>query len=386
MKNRFLTVETSCDETAVSLWEVGIDGSMFEFKRLFSYVLSQVDIHKKYGGVFPSLAKIEHKKNLPVVLDILRNEVGDMVEYVQISGGNDYGDDHLNSLQESLVGKMVPVVDGVYVTAGPGLAPALWVGCNFATIIAREIGCWVRPVNHMAGHFYSVFIDGDEFQIDVDKLGFPQLALLVSGGHTELVVSESVGEFRRLGVTMDDAVGEAFDKVARLLGLEYPGGPKISMLADQGRRLGLKPDFKLPRPMISSGDLNFSFSGLKTAVLRLVRGIEGEMSDEFRMMIAMEFEDSVADVLVKKLTMAADMIDPEVCIFAGGVSANRYLRKRLSEVFDGEVLVPAPGLSGDNSDMILVAGVLCDSVRGDMRLMDGKVEAKSNWSIDMCNS
>ena len=256
----------------------------------------------------------------------------------------------------------------ICITNGPGLEPALWVGVNFARALNLVWGIPIVPVNHMDGHVVSVFAEGDEFEVAPPL--FPALALLISGGHTELVVMKSWGEYQKIGHTQDDAVGEAFDKVARLLGLEYPGGPKISRYAEAFRtranELEKKAAYDLfPRPMKSSGDFHFSFSGLKTAVRYYVEGYAdkhgGIVDDAAKEMIAFAFEEAVTDVLLYKTKKAIAEHGAKTLIIAGGVAANTYIRSSFQSLLadeypDVELKIPDLALTGDNSLMIGVAG------------------------------
>lgn len=321
---KILAIETSCDETAVALLECTGKLNSPKFKVLGNSLISQIELHKDYGGVYPMLAKREHQKNLPILLK--------------------------KTLEEAHESK----ADYICVTSGPGLEPALWVGILFAEEIGKEWNVPVIPVNHMEGHIYSVLNDIHP------KFEFPAIALLVSGGHTELVKMDDYGVYEIVGKTRDDAVGEAFDKVARLLELPYPGGPKISILAELHRQKGLVPSFEFPRPMIHSKDLDFSFSGLKTSVLYKLRDIE--ITEEVREEFARAFEDAAIEVLIEKTRRAIDKFAPQTLIVAGGVSLNIHLQRelsKLSEEFPNLVLrIPPPPLTGDNAVMIGMAGFM----------------------------
>jgi len=326
---KILAIETSCDESAVALLECEgkLDSPKFEI--LGNSLISQIELHKDYGGVYPTLAKREHQKNLPPLLNKTLTEAGENLEK--------------------------PKIDYVCVTSGPGLEPALWVGILFAEELGKKWNVPVIPVNHMEGHIYSVL------NAENPNLDFPVLTLLVSGGHTELVKMENHGEYEIVGKTRDDAVGEAFDKVARLLDLPYPGGPKISTLAELHRRKGLIPSFKFPKPMIHSKDLDFSFSGLKTSVLYKLRGVD-VVTEEVREEFARAFEDSAIEVLVDKTRRAINQFAPKSLIVAGGVSLNIHLRRELSKLvgeFPNLVLrTPENSLTGDNAVMIGMAGYM----------------------------
>ncbi len=326
---KILAIETSCDETAVALLECTGELDSPRFKVLGNSLISQIELHKDYGGVYPMLAKREHQKNLAPLLHKTLIEAGENPNR--------------------------PQIDYIAVTSGPGLEPALWVGILFAEEIGKEWNVPVIPINHMEGHIYSVLEAGSKNY--ESRIEFPALALLVSGGHTELVTMNDYGSYEIVGKTRDDAVGEAFDKVARLLELPYPGGPKISILAELHRQKGLIPSFKFPKPMIHSKDLNFSFSGLKTSVLYKLK--DTEITEVVREEFARAFEDAAVEVLIEKTRRAIDKFAPQTLIVAGGVSLNIHLQEelsKLSEEFPNLILrIPPPSLTGDNAVMIGMA-------------------------------
>ncbi|HEY4501435.1 MAG: tRNA (adenosine(37)-N6)-threonylcarbamoyltransferase complex transferase subunit TsaD [Candidatus Ryanbacteria bacterium RIFCSPHIGHO2_02_FULL_48_12] len=338
---RILAIETSCDETAIAIVECSGNETSARFTVLGNALLSQVEIHKEYGGVVPMLAKREHQKNLPHILD------------------------------KAIAEANVPLqdIDAIAVTAGPGLEPALWVGINFAKALALV---WNKPlvaVNHMEGHLLASLSEKIGEQLSISNLQFPILALLISGGHTELVLMKKWLEYELVGQTRDDAVGEAFDKVARMLGLPYPGGLEISRLAEEVRSLGFvnpssdegftKP-FILPRPMIDSGTCDFSFAGLKTAVLYLLKKIP-DISEKEKQHIAHEFENAVADVLWKKTALALEQTSAQTLVIGGGVSANTHIRRVFKNSVDIRypqvtLRIPTASLTTDNAVMIAIAG------------------------------
>ncbi len=379
---RILGIETSCDETAVCLIEAGSDlprvdagkagfGPSFKWKTLGNALISQAAMHAEFGGVFPNLAKREHAKNLvPLLVQALKSEPSSATE-------TSFEADKLAKLLErepELLAQLVPFlekngkpdIDAIAVTYGPGLEPALWVGINFAKALSLAWDVPIVAVNHMEGHIVmSLMSHPDTSQkskvsgCEMESFEFPILALLISGGHTELVLSKEFGQYELIGQTRDDAAGEAFDKVARLLGLGYPGGPEISRLAAEARSLGLAANFKLPRPMQNEDTFDFSFSGLKTAVRRLVDG--KELSEDEKKKIAREFEDAVADVLVAKTLRAVEELGAATVVVGGGVSANTYIRARLAEALEkdnnlAKLLIPPPELATDNALMIGLAG------------------------------
>ena len=397
-----LGIETSCDETALALIETRGDfvSNDFECRVIASLVHSQAELHSAYGGVFPTLAKREHGKNLvPLLQKILSEYEAEQKHHssaLSVSVKNDasvpqnepYREADFEGVLESfkaeletkdpdLFGsinaasflKIIPSIDRIAVTEGPGLEPTLWVGINFAKFLAKLWNVPLIPVNHMEGHIVASLLRSDIAHGDWQKLNdlpLPALALLISGGHTELVKINKLGDYELVGMTRDDAVGEAFDKSARLLGLKYPGGPQLAVLADQARNEDVKSLIKLPRPMIGSKDLNFSFSGLKTAVLYAIRdqmkksNLESveTLDESFKKGLAREFEDAVTETLISKLHQAVELIGVRSVIIGGGVSANKMLRKsfvNLEKEYDIPFYLPTSHTSGDNALMIALA-------------------------------
>ncbi|MDO8231672.1 MAG: tRNA (adenosine(37)-N6)-threonylcarbamoyltransferase complex transferase subunit TsaD [bacterium] len=366
---RILGIETSCDETAIAILECKGDEKYAEFTVLGNALLSQIDIHKEYGGVFPALAKREHAKNLVPILEAVLEEAELLREDTQI-----ITEETRNKLSEILAREPglseaffefisecePPEIDVIAVTAGPGLEPALWVGINFAHALAFV---WNKPliaVNHMEGHLLSALAQNENGVLTITKTNLPVLGLLISGGHTELVVMNEWLKYELVGETRDDAVGEAFDKVARMLNLPYPGGPEISRLAETTRNVSSETLFKLPRPMIDSGTCDFSFAGLKTAVLNLLKTKEG-LTDEEKRHIAHEFENAVADVLWKKTSLAIEETGAQTLVIGGGVSANTHIRRVFTEKIKSEhsdiaLHIPSAALTTDNAIMIAMAG------------------------------
>ncbi len=366
---RILSIETSCDETAISIIEATGEFPQATYEILANQLYSQVAIHAEYGGVFPALAKREHAKTLVPLLtnaleeaELLSEGTHDRLtdtNRTQLASMLEREPALLEALLTFAETHQEPEVDLIAVTVGPGLEPALWVGVNFAKALALLWNKNVVPVNHMEGHIlasiFDVVVDNE-----LAAVTFPAVALLVSGGHTELVLMRDWGQYEKIGATRDDAVGEAFDKVARLMGVPYPGGPELSKLAAQGRKANLPPyKADLPRPMLHSGDLDFSFSGLKTSVRNAVEG--HVLTDTDKEALARDFEDAVVTVLIKKTSDAIARHGAQTLIVGGGVSANHYLRQELHTHFltehpDCEVYFPTPGLSTDNSVMIALAG------------------------------
>lgn len=354
---KILAIETSCDETAVCIIEATGDAAAPVFTVRGNALLSQAQIHAQYGGVFPNVAKREHQQNLvPILSEALRlaGELKDGASSEETIAELDHilsREPELKTfLAEFLRAHGKPTVDCIAVTHGPGLEPALWVGVNFAKALAHAWQLPIVPVNHMEGHIVASVYGHT-------GIAYPAIALLVSGGHTELLKVHAIGSYELLGSTRDDAAGECFDKCARLMELSYPGGPEISRLAAEARAQKLPPTFALPRPMIDTPDFEFSFSGLKTAVLRTLEK-HGQVSDDERRALAREVEDAIVDVLVKKSLKAADAHNARTIIVGGGVSANAHLRERLTESAtrsDLVVLFPPHELSTDNAVMIAMA-------------------------------
>jgi N6-L-threonylcarbamoyladenine synthase len=362
-----LGIETSCDETAVCLMEANGDISDPAFRVLGNALYSQVKIHAEYGGVFPAVAKREHAKNLVPLFKKALEDAGMLAG--KEPNEADLSDELKATIQkrlerepglaDALLGLAAlmekPAIDIISVTAGPGLEPALWVGINFALALGELWNIPVIPANHMEGHILSPL-----FHSNISNpVAFPALALLISGGHTELVLIKGWTEYEVIGQTRDDAVGEAFDKVARLLSLPYPGGPQISKLAAGARIAHTTPRFNLPRPMLKSGDYDFSFSGIKTSVLYALKKLPA-IEDAEKKEMALEFEDAVTEVLVAKTRTALESYEIKTLILGGGVIANTFIReafKKLAQEFHGmRLLIPDLDLSTDNAVMIAIAG------------------------------
>jgi len=326
-----LGLETSCDETGVALFDTerGLIGQALH---------SQVDLHAVYGGVVPEIASRDHiRRLLPLIQEVL-DEAG------------------------------IERPDAIAYTAGPGLVGALMVGAGLASGLGLAWNCPVVPIHHMEGHLLAPMLEDDAPE-------FPFLALLVSGGHTMLVSVQALGEYQVLGSTLDDAVGEAFDKTAKLLGLSYPGGPALAALAAKGN----DEAFHLPRPMLNREGFDFSFSGLKTAVMLQVREAQAQGNlDAVRADIAASFQRAAVDTLVARTLKAAKSQRAERIVVAGGVGANTLLREELAAQFEGSVFYPRLEYCTDNGAMIAVAGA--------MRLADAQkpatIQAMARWSLD----
>lgn len=334
---RVLGIETSCDETGVAVYDAA-RGIVAEA------LASQIERHRPYGGIVPELASRDHIAKLAGL-------VRQVLAEAEIEPG---------------------ALDGIAYTAGPGLIGALMVGGSFAASMAYGLGIPAVPIHHMEAHLLVA-------RLEAESLDFPFVALLVSGGHSMLVDVEAVGRYRVVGNTLDDAAGEAFDKVARLLDLPYPGGPELARLAETGD----PARYELPRPLIDRG-LDMSFSGLKTAVRRIVDAARetGPLSDQARRDLAASFQAAVVDTLAAKCARAVEERDRRCLIVAGGVGANRALRARLAawgETSGVAVHYPRPALCTDNGAMIAYAGAvrLDPGAAPDYRIM-----ARPRWPLE----
>lgn len=341
-----LAIETSCDETAASVLRGDIKTKAPKFKFLSSVVKSQISIHKKTGGVVPEVAAREHMQNILPVTE--------------------------KALTDAKL--TLDKVDYVAVTSGPGLVVALIVGTEFAKGLALASKIPLLPTNHMEGHLYSAFADKPE------KVQFPVLSIIVSGGHTMFVLLKDYKNYKVIGNTVDDAAGEAFDKVARLLNLPYPGGPEISKLAQSG-----KTDIKFPRPMVNEKNFNFSFSGLKTAVLYYMDKLKtkGMVTKQQKADIAMSFENAVTDVLTRKAFRAVQKYNCKTVALSGGVAANKKLRADLEAMCkENKVAFTVPDfeLCTDNAQMIALAAYF--NLRAGKKPSEAsKVKADPAWEI-----
>ncbi|WP_064497656.1 tRNA (adenosine(37)-N6)-threonylcarbamoyltransferase complex transferase subunit TsaD [Bacillus safensis] len=321
-----LGIETSCDETAASIVKNGK-------KIVANVVASQIDSHKRFGGVVPEIASRHHVEQVTIVL-----------EEVMTQAGMSFKD-----------------LDAIAVTEGPGLVGALLIGVNAAKALSFAHQIPLVGVHHIAGHIYANQL--------VDELEFPCLALVVSGGHTELVLMKEHGSFEVIGETLDDAAGEAYDKVARTMGLPYPGGPHIDRLAHEG-----EPTIKLPRAWLEEGSYHFSFSGLKSAVINTLHNASQKGETIAPENLAASFQASVIEVLVGKTLKAAEAYGVKQVVLAGGVAANKGLREALTSAFtklpDVKVIIPPLSLCTDNAAMIAAAGTIAfeKGIRGDMAM------------------
>ena len=357
-----LAIETSCDDTCVSILKIYPvkcrsaailpKSKLFNRVKILSNIVSsQVEIHKKYGGIYPTMAKREHQKNLLPVLKKAFKKAG-IKNFVK------------------------PKIDFIAVTVGPGLEPCLWTGVNFAKSLAHLWNLKIIPVNHIEAHIFANFISQPANKI---QNTFPAICLVVSGGHTQLILMKDFGkyknhaslrsaepcflpsvEYKILGETRDDAAGECFDKTARILGLGYPGGPAIAEQAARLSGINDKLSINLPRPMIYSKDYDFSFSGLKTAVLYKTRNEKRETRNKkYIQVMSAEIQQAVIDVLIKKTIKAAKDYKVKTIMLGGGVTANQELRKQFGEKIKKELsniqyLTPNIKFCTDNAAMIAI--------------------------------
>lgn len=334
-----LGIETSCDETGLALY----DGA---HRRLLGHVLhTQIALHAQYGGVVPELASRDHVSRLIPLLDQLLAEAGVTPD----------------------------AVDAIAYTAGPGLMGALLVGACFAQGLAFAWGVPAIPVHHMEGHLLAPMLEEQ-------RPDFPFVALLVSGGHTQLMAVEGVGQYQLLGESVDDAAGEAFDKASKMMGLGYPGGPHIAACAERG----VAGRFRFPRPMVDRPGLDFSFSGLKTFCLTTLERLQREqglVSEQDKADVAWAFQDAVVDTLLIKCKRALQQTGMKQLVMAGGVSANRELRGRLQQYAQGrgiQLFYPRPAFCTDNGAMIALAGFerLKLGAQGDLR-----ISTRARWPL-----
>ncbi|MEK7541148.1 MAG: tRNA (adenosine(37)-N6)-threonylcarbamoyltransferase complex transferase subunit TsaD [Patescibacteria group bacterium] len=403
-----LAIETSCDDTGVAILEVSKTG---DFKVLSNIVSSQIEIHKKYGGVYPMLAKREHQKNLVSALEKALEKAGLLNQNPKIKTQNENSKfkiiNEILKREPGLYKKLISFlkkyenpntcpepsrrIDLISVTQGPGLEPCLWVGINFAKALSFFWDIPIIPVNHIESHILVNFLNQHPIR-------FPAVCLVVSGGHTQLILMKKpfdltqgkLGSYKILGETRDDAAGECFDKCAKILGLGYPGGPIISELAG-GRRASAK----LPRPMINTKDFDFSFSGLKTAVLYHHRKqpVKIQKSKEYIIEMCAEIQQAIIDVLIKKTIKASKDYKAKTIILGGGVSANSELRLQFQSAVtrhceEGKtrrsnlsLIFPPTNLSTDNALMTAIAGYFHRNkkiARSDF----AKLKAESNLRID----
>jgi len=332
-------IDTSCDDTCIAV----LEARNKKIKILSNIISSQTNLHTKYGGVYPFLAKREHQKNLPIVL------------------------------KKALKKAKNPKIDLIGITVGPGLEPCLWTGVNFAKDLSDTLVKPLIPVNHIEAHILANFVGKSQIS-NLKSQIFPAVCLVVSGGHTQLILMRGIGKYKLIGETRDDAAGECLDKVARILGLGYPGGPVIAALAAMKLKVkNEKLKINLPRPMMYTKDYDFSFSGLKTAVLYKVQSEKRKIkSEKYIQEMCREVQQAVIDVLIHKTLRAAKDYKVKSIILGGGVAANDELRKQLQERIKKEIpntkyLIPDTKYCTDNAVMIAITALF------------NKKKATKNW-------
>ena len=339
----FLGIETSCDETAAAVIRENDEGTA---DILSNVVSSQIEEHKKFGGVVPELAARAHLENIEYIID--------------------------TALKESVT--TINKIDGVAATAGPGLIVCLTVGLNIGKSIAAFSNKPLIGVNHLEGHALSPGLN--------EKIKFPYLLLLISGGHSQYLIVKDVNEYEQLGTTIDDALGEAFDKTAKMLDLGYPGGPNVEKFSKEGD----ENFYKLPEPIINKAGCNLSFAGLKTAVLRESKKINGNVKLKYN--LAASFQKTINKILYKKTKIAVEMFKEKTkkenfqLIVAGGVAANKTIRENLTQLsneMNFEIIYPDLKFCGDNASMIAWAGI--QRFKKDL-IDDLNITAKSRWPLD----
>jgi len=376
---KILGIDTSCDETSISIVE--IRGKNFQIKKikiLANIISSQVKIHKKYGGVFPFLAKREHQKNLiPVFKEALKESFLLETKGKKITEKESEilkkifkKDEELSkNFLKFLENYWFKKIDLIGITIGPGLEPCLWTGINFVKAISFLGKIKIMPVNHIKAHIYANWLENKE--ILKEKNLFPAIALVVSGGHTELILMKDFNKLKILGQTRDDAAGECFDKVARILGLPYPGGPEIEKMAKKFELSNLKEkrlsqdysvklNFSLPRPMIYHKNYDFSFSGLKTALFYKIKENPKLKNKKYLPIICFEVQQAIIDVLISKTIKAAKEFGANSIILGGGVAANEKLKRDFKLKIEKELpkakfFSPLPIFCTDNGAMVALA-------------------------------
>ena len=333
---KILAIETSCDDTSIAV----LEGRGDKIKILSNIISSQVQLHAQYGGVYPFLARREHEKNLPAVL------------------------------KKAVKQAKNPKIEAIAITKGPGLEPCLWTGINFAKTLAKELQAPLFPINHVEAHILANFIEKK-----LASLKLPAVCLIVSGGHTQLVLMEKFLNYKILGETRDDAAGECFDKAARILGLGYPGGPAIAKMAKNVRG---RISNKLPRPMINQKNYDFSFSGLKTAILYEFKKQPPEIqkSPEYIKAMCAEIQRAIVEVLVFKTAKAVKDYGAKTVILGGGVASNDELRKQFKKSFNA--LMPSKKFCTDNAAMAAITAYF-HLQKGEKTSKD--VEAKADLTL-----
>ncbi len=389
-----LSIETSCDDTGISIIKTNSSAlnkrqiSFNGFEVLADTISSQAKLHAEYGGVFPSLAKREHQKNLvPLLIKALKKarllkkntKKPDGKKIKKIQKTLERNPELFSYIKEFFENYEIPEINKIAVTIGPGLEPCLWTGVNLAKALSIYWELPVIGVNHLEGHILSNWL------APIDKVSFPAMSLIVSGGNTQIILMKNIGEYELIGETRDDAAGECFDKTARILGLSYPGGPNISRQSDKFTK-DKKDEFNisLPRPMIHDKNYDFSFSGLKTAVLYdfQKRAKKDRESSQYIQEMSYKIEQAIINVLIFKAMKAARDFKVKSVIIGGGVSANKKLIRELKKECRKDKLAffsPLPAFSGDNASMIGLAAAFSKNAK---TMTFQKIKPNSNLKIN----
>jgi len=356
---KILAIETSCDDTGIAILDASKAG---DFRVLSNTISSQIEIHKKYGGVFPAMAKREHQKNcVPVLIKslteanlLLPTKPANKVKTEKIKEILEREPELCKKIISFFKKYKKPDIDFITVTNGPGLEPCLWVGVNLARVLSYFWNIPIVATNHVESHILVNYLNKKD-------IAFPAISLVVSGGHTQIILVKEIGDYKILGETRDDAAGECFDKAAKILGLEYPGGPVISKLAEKA--YGCSTSVNLPRPMINTKDYDFSFSGLKTAILyhHQKQNKTTQKDKKYISEMCAEIQQAIVDVLIKKTVQAAKDYNAKTVILGGGVSANHELKTQLfikmhQDLPGAELLFPEIDHSTDNGLMTAITG------------------------------
>lgn len=362
---KILGIDTSCDETSIAIVNAKGDFTNPEFEILSNIISSQIKIHQEWGGVFPALAKREHQKNLaPVLLDALKTAQILKEEKNSIAPEQEEEIRKILQREQSLADDLLaifanyskPDLDLIAITTAPGLEPCLWVGINFAKALSYFWDIKLTPINHIESHLLANYLNTQKPEIK-----YPAISLIVSGGHTQIVLINGIRNYKIIGKTLDDAAGECFDKVARILDLGYPGGPIIEKISQEYQQN--KYHISLPRPMLKNKNYDFSFSGLKTAVLYEFKKQSQELQQDldYKKELAIEAQNAIIDVLIKKTIWAALEYNAQTIILGGGVTASNVLKQRMLEAINQQIpgaimIAPDLILSTDNAAMVAATG------------------------------
>ncbi len=398
---RILAIETSCDDTSIALIEGNPLVQPLSFT-VHAHVTSSQKIHAEYGGVYPAKAKEKHVEVIvPLILKALHSLVvphHGQPEAVSLRLNLAQHFTHEPPLVDAIWGLFaqypVAPIDAIAVTYGPGLEPCLWVGVNVARALTMQWNIPLIPINHMEGHTLSALFSKEKPTSNhavLKPLAYPSLALLISGGHTQLVLLKAPLRYEIVGTTVDDAVGEAYDKVGRMLDLPYPGGPQVAALADEYRDAFRNRDSLLknlfPRPMLHSGNFNFSFSGLKTSVMYYIRDMQRSVLDRTdKQRLSYAFESALSEVLAEKTRTAIQQLGVKALLLGGGVACNRHLRRKFTHVTNDEhvdLYLPEFEITTDNALMIALAAFYRLSLIPLQELAVDPLQVKANGNLKL---